>query len=86
MNLTPEEALERYAANQHIPLVVARARVQRWIDMCTVQHSPIIDPIPRKGEKPTVEEVMMYIADIISKSEDSDYDDEQFTKILSIKP
>ena len=85
MNITPEEALERYAANQHIPLVVARARVLRWIDMCTVQHSSIIDPIPRKGKKPTVEEVMMYIADIISKSEDSDYDDVQFSKILNFK-
>ena len=85
MNLTPEEALKRYAANQHIPLVVARARVQRWIDMCTVQHNPVIDPIPRKGEKPTVEEVMMYITGIISKSEGADYDDVQFTKILNFK-
>ena len=87
MNLTPEEALQRYATNENIPTVVARARVQRWIDMCTAQHNPVIDPIPRKGKKPTVEEVMMYITGIINMAEGSDatYDDVLFMKILNIK-
>lgn len=73
MNLTPEQALERYANNEHIPLVVARARVQRWIDMCMAQHHPALDPIPRKGEKPTVEEVMQYLVDLLEESDDPDF-------------
>ena len=73
MNITPEEAFKRYAANQHIPLVVARARVQRWIDMCTAQRAPVIEPIPRKGEKPTVEEVMQYLVDLLEESDDPDF-------------
>ena len=72
MNLTPEEALQKYATNQHIPLVVARARVQRWIDMCVAQHHPALDPIPRKGEKPTVEEVMAYLTGLINEMDNQD--------------
>ena len=72
MNLTPEEALKRYAANSHIPLVVARARVQRWIDMCTAQRAPVIDPVPRKGKKPTVEEVMAYLTGLINEMDNQD--------------
>ena len=70
MNLTPEQALERYANNSHIPLVVARARVQRWIDMCMAQGDPVIGPVPRKGEKPTVEEIVGYIVSLFDGMDD----------------